>query len=78
MISQEKIIFFAKRLKEEHIIYFRLYNALYKITLSNHKLVIRQEGMDISYTYSSLKELFENYIVYGYSLLESIDDIKMV
>lgn len=73
----EKLIIFSKRLQNEHVISFRLYNASYKVTLSHQKISIHQEGLNISYTYSSLKELFYQYVVYGSPLIDNIEDIKI-
>lgn len=73
----EKLLTIAKRLKEEHIIMIRLYNALYKITNDNKQYTIQQEGLDTKYHYKTLKELFENYVVYGEELINQINDIKI-
>ncbi len=78
MMNDEKMLVFAKKLQEEHVVCFRLYNALYKVQFSQKKLTIRQEGLDVSYTYSSLHDLFHYYVVYGASLIDSLEDIKMI
>lgn len=75
-MEKEIILTIATRLKEQHIATFRLYNALYKITLSTNGYSIHQEGLEISYHYHTLKELFEQYIVYGDPLIDLIKDIK--
>ncbi len=73
----EKIAIIKKRLQEQYIVFFRLYNALYRISISNNLFFIRQEGMEIVYSYDSLKSLFCNYVVYGFSLIDLLDDIKL-
>ncbi len=73
----EKLMIIRNRLNDEHVVSFRLYNALYKIILKDNVLIIHQEGLDVSYSYHSLKELFEKYIVYGLTLIESLPDIKI-
>ena len=59
----------SKRLEEDNIVLFRLYNALYKITFMDNKFFIKQEGVEITYTYDSLYELLNNYKVYGNTLM---------
>ena len=75
--EREKLLTFSKRLQEEKVITFRLYNTLYKITFSHQKFIITQDGINVNYYYSTLKELLDNYIVYGNSLIDSIKDIKI-
>ncbi len=76
-MNDKKLMVIAKRLQEDHIVSFRLYNALYKITFTKGNFSIHQEGLDVVYTYSSLKELFEKYIVYGSKLFSVLDDIRI-
>ena len=75
--EREKLMIFNQRLMEDQAITFRLYNALYRITLSRKKFFIGQDGLDVKYSYSTLEELFNNYTVYGTKLIDSIDDIKI-
>ncbi len=74
---KELLLVFSQRLKEEHFVLFRLYNALYRITLTREGYTIQQDGLNISYTFDSLRDVFENYIVYGDRLIELINDIKL-
>ena len=77
-MEREKMNILIRRLQEEHVVCFRLYNALYTITFLQGKLCIRQEGIDVSYYFSSLQELLQKFVVYGNTLLESIKDIKII
>ena len=77
-MRREDLIAFAKKVREEHVAYFRLYNALYRVTFSRDQYTILQEGVDVSYSYSSLDELFNHYVVYGSYLINSLEDIKFV
>ena len=77
-MEREKIEILARRLQEEHVVCFRLYNALYTITFIQGRLCIRQDGLDICYYFSSLQELLQHFVVYGNTLLESIQDIRIV
>ena len=76
-MEREILLTIATRLRNEYIVSFRLYNALYKITFSKNGYSIHQEGLDISYHYRTLKELFEQYVVYGDSLKDLLEDIKL-
>jgi hypothetical protein len=74
---KEKLIDISNKLKRDKVLYFRLYNVLYMITFSNNLFSIKQSGFDLIHTYSSLKELFSSYYVYGSNLMESINDLKL-
>ena len=76
-MEKELIFTIASRLKEQHVVSFRLYNAIYMIVLTDKGYFINQFGMDVRYFYESLKDLFEKYVVYGDSLINLIDDIKL-
>ncbi len=76
-MNNEKLIIISKRLQHDHVVSFRLYNALYKITYFNGKFYIHQNGLETVYSYSSLKELFHQYVVYGSVLFNILDDIKL-
>ncbi len=77
-MEQEKITILTNRLKEDHFVYFRLYNATYYIKFENQLFTIKQEGIIITYEYQTLKQLFENYKVYGSPLINEIKDIKII
>lgn len=72
------VLNFMEHLQEKRSVYFRLYNALYIVSLDQEKISIHQDGMTISYTYPTLEELFNRYIVYGIPLIDSFSDIKIV
>lgn len=74
-MNDEKLLIIAKKLQEERVVSFRLYNALYIITSEKENVFIHQEGIDVVYTYSSLNELLEKYVVYGSKLFYVLDDI---
>lgn len=76
-MDQEKILFISNKIKINHSLYFRLYNVLYKIEFINNAFYIKQFGIDNVKKYSTLKELFDNYIIYGNTLIEQINDIKL-
>lgn len=76
-MSKEKMLSISNKIKTNHYLYFRLLNVLYKITFENNIFSIQQFGVDNVKQYSTLKDLFENYIVYGNTLMEQIDDIKL-
>lgn len=77
-MNQEKIMIIHKRLKQDDIVTFRLYNALYQIVFFRGQFSIHQEGISIFHTYNSLKELFEKYVIYGISLIDTLDDIYLI
>ena len=77
-MEREKIEILVRRLQEEHVVCFRLYNALYTITFIQGRLCIRQDGVEVCCYYTSLQELFHRFVVYGNTLFESIQDIKII
>lgn len=76
-MSREKILFISNKIKVNHYFYFRLLNVLYKISFKNNVFSIQQFGVENIKQYTTLKDLFENYIIYGNTLMEQIDDIKL-
>ena len=76
-MEKEKIFFISNIINNNHCLYFRLYNVLYKIVFIDNTFYIKQFGVDNEKKYSALKELFDNYIVYGNTLIEQINDIKL-
>ena len=75
---REKLLEISNKIKEDKVLYFRLYNVLYMISFSNNAFTIRQHGLNIIHTYSTLRKLFNEYIIYGSALINLIDDIKYV
>ena len=76
-MSKEKMLVISEKVKNNHYLYFRLLNALYKITFKNNIFSIEQIGINNIKKYSTLMELFDKYIVYGATLREQIKDIKL-
>lgn len=76
-MRKEKMLVISEKVKNNHYLYFRLLNALYKITFRNNIFSIEQFGVNNIKQYSTLKNLFNDYIVYGATLMEQIDDIKL-
>lgn len=74
---KEKILYISEKIKNNHYLYFRLLNALYKVTFRNNIFSIEQFGVNNIKQYSTLKDLFNDYIVYGATLMEQIDEIKL-
>lgn len=56
---EEKLINISDIMKTKNEIYFYLYNVLYSIKFSENRFEIKQSGIDLIYTYPSLK----NYLI---------------
>jgi len=70
---------FVSVLEKNKKISFYLYNVEYTIVKVNDKsYLIQQFGIEQSYTYSNLNDLFDKFIVYGDLLKECINDIKII
>ena len=78
LVNYDKIRIIHNQLLKHQVVVFSLYNALYEISFSSNFFVIHQIGIDVLYQYSSLDELFHQYVVYGDSLLNAIQDIKII
>ena len=77
-MNEKKIKLFINRLQEDHIIYFRLYNATYQIKLEQAGITIHQQGLEVTYPFENLRQLFENYVVYGDKLIDCMNDIEII
>jgi hypothetical protein len=77
-MDEKKLNLFVKIFKSQKEINFILYNALYKIKYQNKKYIINQFGIDTTYIYDNITDLFNNYLIYGSSLRESFKDIKII
>ena len=77
MKSREKVTYISNTLMKKKKISFRLYNVLYTISFSGDRFFITYTGTTLLHEYATLKDLFENYRVYGFNLFELIDDIKI-
>lgn len=77
-MRNEKIKEFVLILAKTHVVYFYLYNAKYRVMmLPDDNYVISCYGSSINKTYHKIDNLFSNYRVYGQSLYDCIDDIKI-
>lgn len=54
---------------------FYLHNVRYAIIKKDNEFIIRQSGCDNIIRFNDIVGLFQNYCVYGESLIESLDDI---
>ena len=76
---KSKLEEFISVLEKNKKISFYLYNVEYTIVKVNDKsYLIQQFGIEQSYTYSNLNDLFDKFIVYGDLLKECINDIKII
>ena len=64
-------------LKNNNKTTFYLYNTMYTITIENNNYKIYSYNGNSEYTYKSLKELLNNYMVYGVNLNNLLEDIKI-
>ena len=72
---RDKLNNFVSILAQKRSIKFYLYNVTYIIYTKNDKYIIRQLNSNIEYVYDDLKLLFENYRIYGQSILECFDSV---
>ena len=77
MDYREKFITISNILSKNHKLSFRLYNVLYTITFKDNKFYISNTSIASKKEYPTLKDLFNDYIVYGSNLFELIKDIKL-
>jgi hypothetical protein len=77
-MNDKKLNLFVNTLKNNKEITFVLFNAFYIIKYQYRKYYINQFGIDTNYIYESITELFNNYLVYGSSLKENFDNIKII
>lgn len=60
-------------------VFFYLYNIKYKIEMLNDDYyLISNSGSFNAHKYHGIRNLFEEYLVYGSSLLECLDDIILL
>jgi hypothetical protein len=57
---------------------FYLYNARYTIEIKNNNYILKASGSNYIHIYKSIKDLFSNYLVYGESLIELLQDMIIV
>ena len=70
---------FVSILEKKKEISFYLYNVEYTIVkVKDDSYLIKQFGIEHNYTYSSLNNLFDKFIVYGDILKDCLNDIKII
>ena len=70
---------FVSILEKKKEIAFYLYNVEYTIIkVKDDSYLIKQFGIEHTYTYSSLNNLFDEFIVYGDILKDCLNDIKII
>lgn len=63
------------KIDSEYSLLFKLYNAIYKISHIEDNYYIEQIGINSKKKYNSLEEMFNNYYLYGDTLMELINNI---
>lgn len=63
------------KIDTEYSLLFKLYNATYKISHIEDNYYIEQIGINSKKKYNSLEEMFNNYYLYGDTLMELINNI---
>lgn len=63
------------KIDTEYSLLFKLYNATYKISHIENNYYIEQIGINSKKKYNSLEEMFNNYYLYGDTLMELINNI---
>ena len=56
---------------------FYLLNTKYTILLKDNKLIIKNSGFDYYKKFNNIDDLFSNYYIYGKSLIDYLDEIKI-
>ena len=57
---------------------FYLLNTKYTILLKDNKLIIKNSGFDYYKKFNNIDDLFSNYYIYGKSLIDYLDEIKII
>lgn len=57
---------------------FYLLNTKYKISLIKDKITIKNSGFNSIREFNTIDELFSNYYIYGRSLIDYLDEIKII
>lgn len=72
----EELVSILEKKKE---VSFYLYNVEYTIVkVKDDSYLIKQFGIEHNYTYSSLNNLFDKFIVYGDILKDCLNNIKII
>ena len=72
---REKLSLMNDILLKQKYISFYLFNAKYIITINANKFSIRQTNSNLIHEYSSIVDLFTNYMIYGQNLLDLFESI---
>ena len=77
-MDKSKIEEFINILENNNKVSFYLYNVVYTIIKSNNDFFIKQFGVNRTSSYSKLTDLFSEYRIYGLSLAECFEEIKII
>ena len=77
-MDRSKIEEFINILENKKEVSFYLYNVVYTIIKNNHEFLIKQFGVNRTSSYSKLTDLFSEYRIYGLSLAECFEEIKII
>lgn len=67
-----------KNLNSNKKVSFYLLNTKYTISISNNKINITNSGFSQFKQFNTIDELFNNYYIYGRSLIDYLDEIKII
>lgn len=65
-------------LSNNKMIRLRIYTLEYKIELNDKYIIYPILYQNRKYSYNSLKELFENYMIYNEPIIQNIDKIRII
>lgn len=77
-MDRSKIEEFVNIIENKSKVSFYLYNVVYTIIKSNNEFLIKQIGINHTHSYSKLTDLFSEYRIYGLSLAECFEEIKII
>ena len=77
-MDRSKIEEFVNIIENNKKVSFYLYNVRYTIIKNSNGFLIKQVGINRTYSYSKLTDLFSEYRIYGLSLVECFEDIKII
>lgn len=75
---RDKLNLLMTVLTQKKEVEFYLYNVIYIIYNRDNKFIIRQLNSNLEYVYDDLKILFESYRIYGQSLAECFDNVRVI
>lgn len=65
-------------LSNNKMIRLRIYTLEYKIEFNDKYIIYHILYQNRKYSYNSLKELFENYMIYNEPIIQNIDKIRII